>query len=76
MERAFKGMVGLMFGALIFVPALLMDHVFSSAGQPSLVVQLLEVVGLLLMVALPLLFWVVLPLMERYRRRGIESRGV
>ncbi len=74
MKRAFLGLFGMMFGAGIAIPAFLMRKTFSGADAvgASPLLFTLQVAGLLLLVGFPMLYWVLLPVLEDRRQEREE----
>lgn len=74
MKRSFRGLLGLFVGAILFLPSFLINHMFELSGAAeSTVIRLFEVAGILVMVAAPLLLWVVLPYIDRHQRKGLDE---
>ncbi|MFB6166764.1 MAG: hypothetical protein ABEJ62_00685 [Candidatus Nanohaloarchaea archaeon] len=73
MKRVFLGLTGILFGSSLIVPTLLMGETFrGTEGSLGPLPLALQMTGAILLVGTPLLYWVVLPLLERHQRKREE----
>lgn len=73
MTRAFIGLAGILVGSILLVPPLLFEKTLSEGGVGgSPIFWVLRLAGLIVLIGVPLLFWVILPLLERRQRERNE----
>ncbi|MFB6294908.1 MAG: hypothetical protein ABEI97_04060 [Candidatus Nanohaloarchaea archaeon] len=72
MKRAFIGLFGIVFGAILLVPSFLIGKTFGGqnavSGNPAILV--IQVVGAAILIGAPLLYWIILPVAERQQRKN------
>ncbi|MDY6768908.1 MAG: hypothetical protein SVW02_02260 [Candidatus Nanohaloarchaea archaeon] len=71
MKRAFIGLFGVVFGAILLIPSFLIGKTFSGQGAVSSNAAILgiQATGIFILVGAPLLFWIILPLAQRQQEK-------
>lgn len=69
MKRAFIGLFGMLFGAALLIPSVLIGKTFRGASAVSAnpLIFGVQITGLLILTGFPMLYWVLLPVLERRR---------
>lgn len=71
MKKVFIGLFGMVFGAILVIPSYLIGKTFSGhevvGSNPAILA--IQVTGSFIFVAVPIIFWLILPLAERYHRK-------
>lgn len=72
MDRSIIGLAGIVVGGILAVPSTLIARTFSGAEAvgSNILIQGAQITGLLILIGVPLLYWVVLPFFEHRQRKN------
>ncbi|MCJ7479129.1 MAG: hypothetical protein MUP63_03035 [Candidatus Nanohaloarchaeota archaeon QJJ-7] len=78
MKRPVIGLAGIVVGSTLAIPSTLISKTFSGAEAvgSNILIQAAQVMGLLILIGVPLLYWIILPLVERRQRKNNKINDI